>query len=100
MLIVAGEITCEAGSRDRCLAAVAPMVAATRQEVGCRSYVFSPDTDDEALIHLYELWDDADALAGHFASTHMAEWNKVKATLPFTGMSIMKYTIADSEPLG
>jgi quinol monooxygenase YgiN len=95
MLIVAGTIQVEAAHRDAMFEAVAPMVAATLEEPGCRAYVFSPDVADPSLVHLYELWDDQEALDGHFASAHMAEWQKASAGLPILGRDIAKYTISE-----
>jgi len=99
MLIVAGSITTEDGARDGFLAAVAPMVAATHTEPGCREYVFSPDPDDANRILLFELWDDQGALDLHFASEHMAEFQRASAGLPVAGMEIKKYTISDVGPV-
>ena len=95
MLIVAGSITIEDGGRDAFLTAVKPMVAATHTESGCREYAFSPDPDDTNRVLLFELWDDQDALDAHFASEHMAEFQRASAGLPVTGMDIKKYTISD-----
>ena len=100
MLIIAGEIRMQPGTRDQFFEAVAPMVAATLGEPGCRTYAFTPDPDDADLVRLYELWDDEESLAGHMASPHMAEWRQRSATLPVTGRDLHKYTIADAQPLG
>lgn len=100
MLIIAGNIHVQSGSRDRFFEAVAPMVEATLTEPGCRAYAFTPDPNDETLLRLWELWDDEDALAGHFASTHMAEWRQRSSELPITSRDISKYTVSDVSPLG
>ncbi|NND76445.1 MAG: antibiotic biosynthesis monooxygenase [Ilumatobacter sp.] len=99
MLIVAGSITTEPDGRQVFLDAVQPMVAATNTEPGCREYAFTPDPDDETRVLLYELWDDQDALDGHFASEHMATWQAASATLPVLGADIKKYTISDVGPV-
>jgi quinol monooxygenase YgiN len=99
MLIIAGSITTEDGGRDAFLAAVKPMVAATHTEPGCREYAFSPDPDDANRILLFELWDDQDALNAHFASDHMAEFQRASAALQVTGRDIKKYTISDVGPV-
>ncbi|MGI9596225.1 MAG: putative quinol monooxygenase [Acidimicrobiales bacterium] len=95
MLIVAGTIQVDPARRAEMFTAVAPMVAATRVEPGCRAYVFSPDNDDPGLVHLYELWDDQAALDAHFASEHMAAWQKASADLPIVARDIAKYTISE-----
>ncbi len=95
MLIVAGTIQVDPQHRDEMFAAVAPMVAATKAEPGCRAYNFSPDVDDPGLVHLYELWEDQAALDAHFASEHMAAWRQASADLPILGRDIAKYNISE-----
>lgn len=94
MLIVAGTIEVDPDHRDAMLAAVAPMVTATRAERGCRAYAFSPDPDDPGLVRLFELWDDQAALDAHFASDHMAAWQETAAGLPIRGRDISKYLVS------
>lgn len=95
MLIIAGEFRMQPGTRQQFFEAVAPMVAATLTEPGCRAYAFSPDLNDSDLIHLWELWDDDEALAGHFASEHMAAWQQRYADLPLASRNVNKYTVSD-----
>lgn len=99
MLIIAGTFQVDAAHREAMLQAVQPMVTATLQEPGCQAYSFSPDVNDPSVVHLYELWDDQEALDGHFASAHMAEWQKVAADLPILGRDIAKYTISEVGPV-
>ncbi len=100
MLIIAGEIRMQPGTRDQFFTAVAPMVDATLTEPGCRAYAFTPDPTDDDLIRLWELWDDEDALAGHVASEHMAAWRERGRDLPVVVRALHKYTVADVSPLG
>lgn len=99
MLIVAGSITTEDEGREVFLAAVAPMVAATLAEPGCREYAFTSDPNDAHRILLFELWDDQEALDGHFASAHMAQWQRDSKGLPVAGADIKKYTISGVGPV-
>ena len=100
MIIVAGTFRMQPGSRSRFLEQVAPMVAASLEEPGCRVYAFTPDPDDADLIRLYELWDHQEALDQHFASEHMAAWQERAASLPIMSRDIMCYTVTDARPLG
>jgi len=99
MLIVAGSITTRDDGRERFLTAVRTMVSATRAEPGCQEYAFTPDPDDPNRILLYERWDDQDALNGHFASEHMAQWQRDSKDLPVVGADIKKYTISAVGPV-
>lgn len=95
MLIIAGEFRMQPGTRDRFFEAVAPMVEATLTEPGCLAYAFTPDPNDDDLVRLWELWDDEEALAGHFASEHMAAWRQRAADLPVVSRKVNKYTVSD-----
>ena len=99
MLIIAGSITMEDGDRDAFFSAIAPMVSATHAEPGCREYVFSADRDDPNRILVFELWDGQDALDAHFASDHMAAFQRVRADLAIASTSVKKYTISDVGPV-
>lgn len=100
MLIVAGTITTEPGGREPFLSAVQPMVAATLDEAGCHEYAFAPDPNDDNRIMLYELWDDQASLDAHFASDHMADWQRARTDLAVADASIKKYLISSVENLG
>lgn len=99
MLIIAGSVTTESDGREAFLGAVAPMVAATLTEPGCREYAFTPDPNDANRILLFELWDDQDALEGHFASAHMTQWQEDSKSLRVAGADIKKYTISEVGPV-
>ena len=99
MLIVAGSILTENDGRDVFLTAVKRMVTATLEEPGCREYAFTPDPNDPNRILLFEIWDDQDALDGHFASDHMAQWQSDSKGLPVLGADIKKYTISEVGPV-
>lgn len=99
MLIVAGTIEIDPEARVAMFEAVAPMVEATRAEVGCQAYVFSMDPDDPSLVHLFERWDDQASLDAHFASEHMAAWQAKAAELPFRSRDITKYLISGTGTL-
>jgi quinol monooxygenase YgiN len=100
MLIVAGEIRMQSGTRDQFLAAVGSLVAATLLEHGCQTYAFTPDPDDADLIRLYELWDDEESLTAHLGSPHIAAWQSTSAELPILSADLFKYTVTDAVPLG
>jgi quinol monooxygenase YgiN len=99
MIIVAGELRMQTGTRALFFEAVAPMVAETLQESGCQTYAFSPDVHDDDLIRLFEVYDDQ-SLAAHLSSAHMDAWKLRRAALPIAGAALMRYTVSSAEPLG
>lgn len=99
MLIIAGEIRMQPGTRHQFFEAVAPMVEASVAEPGCRAYAFTPDPNDDDLIRLWELWDDDAALAAHASSEHMAAWRERGRDLPVASRDLHVYTVTNVAPL-
>ncbi len=50
------------------------MVAATTAEPGCITYAFTFDILTPGLMRIVEAWQDEAALAAHFKTPHMAEF--------------------------
>ena len=94
MLIIAGEIRIDPNARDRAVAAVQEMMAATRQEEGCVTYVFSADLDDPDLFRLFEEWESAAALEAHFEAPHMAEFQAKMNDFGVSHRVIHRYDVA------
>ena len=61
------------------MAAALKMSAASEAESGCRAYRFYSDLRDANTFLLYEEWESEEALAAHFKTPHMAEF---QAQLP------------------
>jgi quinol monooxygenase YgiN len=62
--------------RDEAIRIASTMARATRGEAGCNRYHFAFDVEDPNLVHVIEEWASAEALAAHFQSPHMAEFQK------------------------
>lgn len=100
MIVVSGEIEIHAGDREAALAAIRPMVEATRQEPGCRTYAVYESVEAANRFRIFEEWDSAEALAGHFQSAHMAAFNAALGSVKVTGMDVKQYEIASVGPIG
>jgi quinol monooxygenase YgiN len=94
MLVIAGEFRIDAEKRDEAVAAALEMMAATRDEEGCVTYVFSADLEDPAVFRLFEEWETAGALEDHFASEHMAQWRATIADFGIEGRVIHRYEVS------
>lgn len=77
MIIVQGHARFTPGTIAAHADALQAMVTATRAEDGCLLYAFAVDVIDPDFLHITERWRDADALAAHGKSAHMAEFQKV-----------------------
>jgi len=99
MVVVAGSIGIDPAKREAAIAAAKEVMAATRQEPGCRSYAFSLDLDDPGRFHLFEHWESQAALDAHFKTPHMARFNAAVAGLGMREAAIQRYEVSKVGPL-
>lgn len=99
MLIVAGEIEIDPAHRERAIAAALEMMEATRREPGCISYTFSGDLAYAGRFRIFEEWQSQADLDLHFASPHMAAFQRRVAELGVKGMKVQKYQVASVGPV-
>ena len=99
-IFITGTIAIEPGRRDALLAAIGPLVRATRdEEPGCLEYAFTADTVEDDRIVVLERWRDEATLAAHFEHPNFIA---TKSTLHEYGSGasvINKYRVDLSEPL-
>lgn len=94
MLVVAGRVPVRADRRADAVAAALKMAAATQAEPGCRSYRFYCDLADPNTFFIFEEWEDEAALAAHFQTPHMAEFNAAIPTMVAGPPSIDRYEVS------
>ena len=99
MLIVAGSITTEDGGRDAFLTAVAPMVAATHTEPGCREYVFSPTPTTPTASCCSSCGTTRRRSTPTSRASTWPSSSEQMADVPIAGREIKKYTISDVGPV-
>lgn len=66
--------TIEEGELDAVLAALQPLVEASRQEPGCMLYQAHRDPENERVIFLYEQYVDEAAYQAHADSEHFKRY--------------------------
>lgn len=94
MLVIAGEIRIDPEKREEAVAIVLEMMAATRNEDGCVTYVFSTDLEDPGLFRVFEEWESAGALDAHFTSPHMAVYREKMADVGVSSRVIHRYEVS------
>ena len=77
MKIITGWLHCRPGTRDEFLALMEPLVAATRQEAGCRVFEYHRADRDADEIIMLEVFDSADAHQFHRRTPHMFEMQAI-----------------------
>jgi quinol monooxygenase YgiN len=99
MLIVLAQAKLGEGALEQGRAALSAMVKASREESGCISYAYAQDILDPAILQITEQWRDEAALAEHFATPHMAAFQKALGELDIEILELRKYQADDGAPL-
>ena len=92
MIIIAGTIRIDPAKTDEAMAAAKVVMAATHAEPGNEAYVFSLDPIEPGVVHVFEKWQDEEALKNHFGSDHMAEFQAKMGDFGVSSMDLKKYT--------
>jgi quinol monooxygenase YgiN len=99
MIIVLGSIRAEAAEIERLQDVLVEQMKATHAEDGCELYAFSRDVSDPDLLLISERWRDADALAAHGKSAHMAVFNRQMASAKVESISVSAYDVTGARVL-
>ena len=99
MIVIGGYIALDPDKRDAAIEAAVEMMAATREEPGCISYTMSGDLEDPGRFYIFEEWRDADALASHFATPHMARFQEAAGGLGIREMNVQRYEVSSVGPI-
>jgi quinol monooxygenase YgiN len=78
--------------------AISAMETSSRAESGCEDYTFSVELNDPNTVRITEKWHSVEALKAHFATAHMAEFQKVMGTHPPVSMEVKCYEVQEINP--
>lgn len=90
MIIIGGTIQFSTDDREALFEKIRQMMADSQAEDGCLAYEFSPDISKPDILHLYEVWESAEALDAHGQSSHMAAFRE-KVIPIFGSRDITRY---------
>jgi len=99
MLVVLAEARFDPAQTERVRAVARPMIEASRAEPGCAGYDYAFDLLEPDLMRVRELWRDAQALADHFATPHMATFLAALRDLRPTALSVKCYELGPERPM-
>ena len=99
MIVITGEIELHPEDVWPATYHVTRMMEASNKEDGCIIYKFYTDLLNPRRFRLYEEWRDQAALDAHFASEHMAEFQKHLKTFRILDRNIRKFEVTESTPL-
>ena len=78
--------------------AIGVMEAASRAEPGCDDYTFSIELKDPNTLRITEKWHSLDALKAHFATPHMAAFQKTMGDHPPVSLEAKFYEVTEIQP--
>jgi quinol monooxygenase YgiN len=99
MIVIAGHVALDPERREAASTAAREMMQETRKEAGCISYTFSADLEQPGRFRIFEEWESEEALRAHFASPHMARFQKAVGGLGVREMVVQRYDVAKVGPL-
>lgn len=99
MIILAGSIRIPPENLARARPHLEAIVNGTRSEPGCIAYSFAHDVMDEGLVRIFEVFSNAEALAAHRASAHMAAWRACWPDVGIGERNMTQYDISKFEKI-
>lgn len=99
VVVLAGSIRIAPGRRAMALPHLKAIVEASRTEPGCLAYSFAFDVLDDHLVRIFEVFENADALAAHRASPHMAAWRAAWDVAGVGERDMAQYDASDWRPI-
>ena len=99
MILVAGTVRVAEGALDKVADAMRTVLEETRKEDGCIRYAYARDVLDPDLMHVSELWRDAEALRAHGAAPHMKPWGAAMREAGVIERDLKMYEVGEGTPL-
>jgi len=99
MIVVAGDVTLKAETRDEAVEVIKWMVAETQKEAGCISYNFYSDLSDPTKLKIFEEWESMEHLAAHFETDHMTEFRSKIPNFVAEKNRVFKYEVTEKVSL-
>jgi len=78
--------------------AIGVMETASRAEPGCDDYTFSIELNDPNTLRITEKWHSVEALKAHFATPHMAAFQKIMGDHPPASLEVKFYEVKEVQP--
>ena len=75
------------------------LMADTRDQKGCRAYVWSHDPTTAGRVYVYENWESVEDLAAHLAGPYYSGMLGLLGKYEMLNTDILKYRIDHEEPV-
>lgn len=94
MIIISGSMRLPAEATDEMRRLTDTLAEATRAEPGNLDYGFWTSASQPGVWHVFERWADQDAIDGHNASAHLAEFFGGVGALGISDVSLVAYDVS------
>lgn len=91
-IVLVARMQARPGKEQELRDALPALVAATRQEDGCLTYVPHQGLDDPGLLVMHEVWQSEEHLRAHAASDHLRRFAELAELLTVGGIQIERLT--------
>jgi len=98
-VLINGSVHLPAGDREKALAETADLVAETRNQQGCKHYVWTADPTSDTRVYVYENWDSVEDLAAHLAGPYYANMLAAMGKYGVHDVEVSKFKVALEEPV-
>lgn len=95
MIIVSGTVSLDPANTDTFLAALKPLVDATRAEDGNVSYGFYADPFETGTYRIFEEWENQAAVDAHMEADHMSAFMGQMGDFGVTSIDLHSYQGSD-----
>ncbi len=100
MIVISGRMRFDPAHRERALAEIAPVVAATADEEGNVHYRYYADLKDPNVFLLFEEWRDDEALQAHFSQPYVLSFLDKLPSLGMVEASVHRYDVSTKSLMG
>ncbi|MGV9355413.1 putative quinol monooxygenase [Streptomyces misionensis] len=91
-IVLIARMQARTGREQELRDALPALVAATRREEGCLTYVPHEGLGDPGLFVMHEVWQSEEHLRAHSASEHLRRFAELARTLTVGGIQIERLT--------
>ena len=99
MLTIVAIVQSTAADIEAMRPAMQAMEEASRAEEGCHDYTFLQEVSNPDVLRINERWESMEALQAHFATPHMAEFNKAMGAHPPKSMTLSLHELGEEREL-
>jgi quinol monooxygenase YgiN len=100
-IIIGAEIRIDPADMPKIRDAATVMVekTVTLEKDTCIAYSFAEDFSEKGLVRIFEVWESDEALAEHFKTQHMADFQAAMKTIAVKEVKANRYEVGSYGPL-